>query len=209
MESGPENEAGHVLRHLKHVVMVVPVDAYVDKAEDIAQEDGKERPQCREVTAVRDLELQHHDGDDDCEHAVAERFKTSFWHEGPSRQERGRRLTAIRLVVLSTPRRLSAPASKRDRAMATSVSLVPLIALSQRVRQAAHAEARGATRACESSSSPRDEHNKTADWGGRTRTSNFPVNSRAVCQLTYTPMHRNHPPRRERPLGVRRADAQR
>ncbi len=25
------------------------------------------------------------------------------------------------------------------------------------------------------------------DWGGRTRTSNFPVNSRAVCQLTYTP----------------------
>src|SRR5712691_2091270 len=26
------------------------------------------------------------------------------------------------------------------------------------------------------------------NWGGRTRTSNFPVNSRAVCQLTYTPM---------------------
>src|SRR6266571_5887874 len=32
-----------------------------------------------------------------------------------------------------------------------------------------------------------------ADWGGRTRTSNFPVNSRAVCQLTYTPMP-PHPP---------------
>ncbi len=28
------------------------------------------------------------------------------------------------------------------------------------------------------------------DWGGRTRTSNFPVNSRAVCQLTYTPLTR-------------------
>src|SRR2546421_8407717 len=28
----------------------------------------------------------------------------------------------------------------------------------------------------------------TQNWGGRTRTSNFPVNSRAVCQLTYTPM---------------------
>src|SRR3989441_12324522 len=101
MEIGPENEAGHVLRHLKHVVMVVPVDAYVDKAEDIAQEDGKERPQCREVTAVRDLELQHHDGDDDCEHAVAERFKTSFWHEGPSRQERGRRLTHVESAPLA------------------------------------------------------------------------------------------------------------
>ncbi len=35
-----------------------------------------------------------------------------------------------------------------------------------------------------------------SNWGGRTRTSNFPVNSRAVCQLTYTPSHRNHPPHR-------------
>ena len=25
------------------------------------------------------------------------------------------------------------------------------------------------------------------NWGGRTRTCNFPINSRAVCQLTYTP----------------------
>src|SRR5678815_599496 len=25
------------------------------------------------------------------------------------------------------------------------------------------------------------------DWGGWTRTTNFPVNSRTVCQLTYTP----------------------
>src|SRR5437764_5196561 len=29
---------------------------------------------------------------------------------------------------------------------------------------------------------------RLSSWGGRTRTSNFPVNSRAVCQLTYTPM---------------------
>src|SRR3989475_7455458 len=36
-------------------------------------------------------------------------------------------------------------------------------------------------------------------WGGRTRTSNFPVNSRAVCQLTYTPMPPYHPPHREQP----------
>ena len=26
------------------------------------------------------------------------------------------------------------------------------------------------------------------NWGGWIRTTNFPVNSRAVCQLTYTPM---------------------
>src|SRR5579884_3325720 len=34
---------------------------------------------------------------------------------------------------------------------------------------------------------PRPERDQDGDWGGRTRTSNFPVNSRAVCQLTYTP----------------------
>src|SRR3989449_6560604 len=31
-----------------------------------------------------------------------------------------------------------------------------------------------------------------SNWGGRTRTSNFPVNSRAVCQLTYTPELSSH-----------------
>src|SRR5207253_4621023 len=46
------------------------------------------------------------------------------------------------------------------------------------------------------------------NWGGRTRTSNFPVNSRAVCQLTYTPLHRNHPSHRQQPLETRRTDAQ-
>ena len=25
------------------------------------------------------------------------------------------------------------------------------------------------------------------DWGGRNRTCNLPVNSRALCQLSYTP----------------------
>ena len=28
----------------------------------------------------------------------------------------------------------------------------------------------------------------TADWGGWGRTSNLPVNSRALCRLSYTPM---------------------
>ena len=54
---------------------------------------------------------------------------------------------------------------------------------------------RGSTRTCRS-------------WGGRTRTSNFPVNSRAVCQLTYTPLHRNHASHRQQPLETRRTDAQ-
>ena len=29
--------------------------------------------------------------------------------------------------------------------------------------------------------------NRLADWGGWTRTTNFLINSQAVCQLTYSP----------------------
>jgi hypothetical protein len=35
-----------------------------------------------------------------------------------------------------------------------------------------------------------------AYWGGRIRTCNFPGNSRAVCQLTYTPSNQKRPPDR-------------
>ena len=48
------------------------------------------------------------------------------------------------------------------------------------------------------------------NWGGRTRTSNFPVNSRAVCQLTYTPMcPTTTPPTVNSRQRNRRTDAQR
>lgn len=45
------------------------------------------------------------------------------------------------------------------------------------------------------------------DWGGRIRTCNFSINSRAVCQLTYTPSHTCRPISRQqkRRLPVREA----
>src|SRR5262245_2319462 len=84
MEVGPENEARHLFRRLQHVVMVVPVNAEVDEAQNIAEENGKQRPQRREVLAERDSELEHHDRDDDREHAIAERFQTPLRHYQPA-----------------------------------------------------------------------------------------------------------------------------
>ena len=46
------------------------------------------------------------------------------------------------------------------------------------------------SRTLPSRGTPKRKHQASLNlqnWGGRTRTSNFPVNSRAVCQLTYTP----------------------
>ena len=36
--------------------------------------------QARRMVAVRHLQLQHHDGDDDGDHAIAERFEPAFGH---------------------------------------------------------------------------------------------------------------------------------
>lgn len=47
--------------------------------------------------------------------------------------------------------------------------------------------------ACIAQSTPQSAPRaRNSNWGGRTRTSNFPVNSRAVCQLTYTPPYPSH-----------------
>src|SRR5947199_3629742 len=50
---------------------------------------------------------------------------------------------------------------------------------------------------------------RLSSWGGRTRTSNFPVNSRAVCQLTYTPIPPPPNPAPSTATATRRTDAQR
>jgi hypothetical protein len=71
----PELMTVHVATRLEQVVVVVPVDADIDKAQDVAQENRQQRFDRVPIRAVRHFQFQNHDRDDDGEHAITERFK--------------------------------------------------------------------------------------------------------------------------------------
>ena len=62
-------------------MVVVPIDADVNKTQHIAAKDRQHGLQSRKPLGLRDFELQYHDGDDDREHPVAECFKPVGCHE--------------------------------------------------------------------------------------------------------------------------------
>src|SRR5260370_36199421 len=64
-------------------MVVVPVNAEKNKAEHVAQKDRNKRTQDFQVRSLGDFQLQHHDGDDDGNHAVAEGFQPSLAHGFP------------------------------------------------------------------------------------------------------------------------------
>jgi hypothetical protein len=76
----PERRAGDRAARVEHVMMIVPVDADEDEAQDVAEEDRQQRPQFVQAVAMRHPELQHHDRDDDRDHTIAERFQPSLAH---------------------------------------------------------------------------------------------------------------------------------
>lgn len=87
VQIGPEHAAGHMPGRMPQMMVVVPVDAHVDEAQDMAQEHRQQRCQGDEVAATRHLHLQHHDGGDDGQHAIAECFKSALAHMPPDRHQ--------------------------------------------------------------------------------------------------------------------------
>ena len=80
--------------------MVVPIDADIDEAQHVAGENWQHRQKRRQIDAVGHFQLQHHDGDDDGEHAVAEGFEAVGLHPAiiPESGRRGNRQDLIRRV---------------------------------------------------------------------------------------------------------------
>ncbi len=60
--------------------MVVPVDADVNEAQDIAEENRKEWLQGRKTGSLWRLHFQHHDGDDDGEYPVTKSLHAALGH---------------------------------------------------------------------------------------------------------------------------------
>ena len=61
------------------MVVVVPVDAEDDKAEDVGEKDRHERFKRVDVGPFGDVKLEHHDGDEDGDHPIAERLQPPFF----------------------------------------------------------------------------------------------------------------------------------
>jgi hypothetical protein len=80
VEVRPQDLAVDPVAGVEHVMVVVPVDAQEEEAQHVAQEDREQRPEREEVRAVRHLQLQDHDRDQDGDHPVAERLHASLGH---------------------------------------------------------------------------------------------------------------------------------
>ena len=90
MQVGPQYPAAYMLGDVQHVVMIVPVNAEIDEAQHITEKNRQQRTQGGQINTVRHFHFQHHDGDDDGEHAIAERLHAVFAHDPPSQSCRNR-----------------------------------------------------------------------------------------------------------------------
>src|SRR6266513_3871805 len=80
MKVCPQNAATDLVCGLEQMMMIVPVDAQVDKTEYIAQKHWQQWLQSGKLDRVRHVQFQHHDCDDDGKNSVAERFESTRFH---------------------------------------------------------------------------------------------------------------------------------
>ena len=93
-EVGVEDKVVGLFGAVDEVVVVNPVDPDEGKGDEIEAERGENGAGAGEAVLVGNLELEHHDGDDDGDDSVGEGFEASW---------RGRRDEASMLAVLGPP----------------------------------------------------------------------------------------------------------
>src|SRR2546422_3109972 len=89
------------------------------EAQDVGEQGRSNRRERGEVRAVRRLQLQNHDRDDDSDHAVAERFEPAFPHDEklthPSHATTFRRTIGPHDAVVPASESLGADLRRMDR----------------------------------------------------------------------------------------------
>src|SRR5512146_1617852 len=96
MQVGPKYRPRYLVARMQHMVVVVPIDANVNEAQHVAQEYRDQWHESIDALAAGHLQLQHHAGDDDGDHAIAERFEPAFAHSILAMGLRPYRTTATR-----------------------------------------------------------------------------------------------------------------
>jgi len=91
----PKDAAADVFGRAQQVMVIVPIDADINEAEHVLKKIGT-RAQGGQIAAVRHFQFQHHDRNDDGQHAVAEGFETSFGMSKLSKLSGSRRAGALR-----------------------------------------------------------------------------------------------------------------
>ncbi len=62
-------------------MVIVPINADIDKAEYVANKYRDQGIQGSKLIAMRHLHFQYHDGNDDGNYTIAERFQSIFPHQ--------------------------------------------------------------------------------------------------------------------------------
>jgi len=75
-EIGPQHNAIDPFGNVQHVMMVIPEDSDVDKAQGKREKGGYTRGQRGKIRTRGYLQVEHHDRDDDGKHSIRERFET-------------------------------------------------------------------------------------------------------------------------------------
>ena len=80
MEIRPEHPSVDAVDQVKEMVMIAPVDRDVDETKHVTQEDRYRLLERAEVGGVRRLQIEHHDRDDDGDHAITEGNDPVLFH---------------------------------------------------------------------------------------------------------------------------------
>src|SRR5687767_7715998 len=78
MQIRPKCTTIDVLNSMKQMMMIVPVNAEEDEAQCVGQKCRQQRNKRRHIGAVRYLQIQHHDGNDYGDHAIAKCFQSTL-----------------------------------------------------------------------------------------------------------------------------------
>src|SRR5579872_5079058 len=90
MQISPEDRPGNALGSVQEMVVIVPVDADVNEAQDVTQKDRHHGAQGLQRWSRGHSEIQDHDRNNDGEDAVAKGFETALIHRGEPASRWGR-----------------------------------------------------------------------------------------------------------------------